>query len=88
MKEFINGFTSWQETHFEVVNFISLECQKSEMTGNILATQEYQGTGGLYELAENWTDEFESKYAGITWGEEMEYFETIEAFLLLKNTEN
>jgi hypothetical protein len=87
MKEFVNGFTSWHETHFEVVDFLTRERLKEPMEGKALEVQESQGTGGFYELAEQWTDEFELKYKGVEWGVELEYFDTIEEFLKIKNLE-
>lgn len=87
MEKFVNGFTSWQETHFEVVDFLTRERQKEPMEGKALEVQESQGTGGFYELAEKWTDEFELKYRDIVWGVDLEFFDTIEEFLIAKNLE-
>lgn len=79
--EFPNGFTSWHETHFEVVEHISA-CLRADK-GNTIAekTQAEGGHGALYELAEKLTNEFENKYKGTAWGQDIEFFDTIEAFL-------
>lgn len=82
-KKFINGFISWQETHFEVVDFITTIRVQDTLTGVIAERQESQGTGGLYELAEEWTDEFEILNKGREW--DGEFFDEIEEFCKNKN---
>lgn len=76
-----NGFTSWQETHFEIVQAITLEMNKDNPAGIAAERQEQQGHGGLYELAEELTNKFEQKYKGTEWGIEIEFFDTIEEFI-------
>jgi hypothetical protein len=86
-KTFPNGFTSWAETHFEVVQFIS--SQEEGFINNGTKIEQIRtdlGTGGLYELAEKWTDEFENKYKGKEWSGE--YFDAIDEFLTNKNNNN
>ncbi len=80
-KQFPNGFTAWHETHFDVVSEISRINALDEPYGLVEERVSKQGLGGLYELAQELTDEFESKYKGVEWGVEMEYFDTIEEFL-------
>jgi len=81
---------SFLETHFEVSAFIGLKI--AEWNGdeeNIDKVNEVyceQGRGGVYELAEDWTTEFENKYKDVVWGEEADYFDTIDNFLNNKNT--
>lgn len=67
MKEFPNGFASWQETHYEIVSAIEYEQRKDNPQGVVLERHESQGHGGLYELAEELTDEFENKYNSEHW---------------------
>jgi hypothetical protein len=43
-----------------------------------------QGTGGIYELAEQWTDEFENLHLDQEW--DGEFFDEIEKFCNSKNT--
>lgn len=81
MKHFPNGFTSWMETHYEVVQAITIEWTTPDPKGTIRDKHDEQGAGGLYELAEELTDEFELKYQGVIWGVVLEYFETLENFL-------
>lgn len=78
-KTFVNGFTSWEETHFEVVSAISLQANKDKPCKVIADIIESQGTGGLYELAEELTDKFEKIHKDRQW--DGEFFDAIEAFL-------
>lgn len=79
MKHFPNGFESWHETHFEVVSRIAIEHQKDIPTGLVAERHEMSGHGGLYELAEELTDEFEALHEGREW--DGDFFDTIESFL-------
>lgn len=90
--KFPNGFDSWYETHHEVVEFITvheIERQSKENSTEgteIAKRQEAQGIGGLYELAKEWTDEFEKKNKGRKW--DGEFFDEIDIFLNKKNNSN
>lgn len=81
---FPNGFEDWYETHHVIVALVSGvvdDITFDENFNNTIAKRfKEQGTGGMYELAREWTDEFENKYKGIVWGEELEYFDTIYDF--------
>jgi hypothetical protein len=83
-KYFPNGFISWMETHHEIVVFIAGRLSADEDDCEIWYRMNEQGTGGIYELAEDWTDEFEIKHKGHVWDEG--YFDTIEEFCRIKNT--
>lgn len=48
------------ETHFEVVSAIVRQLDNEKSTSYHI--RETQGLGGLYELAEELTDEFQEKY--------------------------
>lgn len=85
-KQFENGFASWQETHFEVVDYITSIRRADKITGLIAKVQESQGTGGLYELAEKWTNEFELLNKDRVW--DGEFYDEIENFCKTKNNEN
>lgn len=78
-KIFPNGFDSWHETHFEVVQAITIEHTKDEPQGLVKERHEAQGHGGLYELAEELTSKFEELNKGREW--DGEFFEEIEDFL-------
>jgi len=78
MKHFPNGFASWQETHYEVVQAITIELT-ADKRGLVAQRHEAQGHGGLYALAEELTDEFEAIHEGHEW--DGEFFETIEEWL-------
>lgn len=80
--QFPNGFESWHETHFEVVQRITFMEDNPE--ANVVSEIEYTGgTGALYELAKDLTDEFEKIHEGKEWGidDDTQYFDAIEEFL-------
>ena len=70
------------EVHFDIVRHIT----ETEDTDGTPANEvsETQGFGGLYQLAKEWTDEFQSKYKDTIWGQELAYSETLEEFLTSK----
>lgn len=78
-KIFLNGFDSWQETHYEVVQAITMEQAKDDPQGVVRERHDAQGHGGLYELAKELTDEFEKLNEGRQW--DGEFFEEIEKFV-------
>jgi hypothetical protein len=85
-EKFPNGFTSWQETHYEIVYQIAASFYRNpdrESYGEIKAVHDATGTGGLYELAEQWTNEFETKNKGREW--DGEFFDEIEEFFAEQN---
>jgi len=86
MKHFPNGFDSWMETHYEVVQAITLKLADEDMEEDsaLYERLEEEGTGGMYILSEELTDAFEEEYEGAEWGEKLDYFDTIENFLNLK----
>ena len=81
-KEFPNGFDSWYETHHEVVSFLTLEYERDSVTSKVAEFLERNGTGGMYELARELTDEFETLNKDREW--DGEFFEEIESFLMKK----
>lgn len=85
-KTFPNGFTSWVETHHEVVSYITRQLNLGDyMTEGTKVRMAYdgKGVGGLYELAEYWTNEFEAENKDREWNGD--FFEEIEVFLDQKN---
>ena len=78
-KNFPNGFHSWIETYYEVVQRIT-----SEISGDVLSYRVNQvftefGHGGCYQLAEELTDRFETLNKGRAW--DGEFFDEIDEFL-------
>lgn len=91
-KQFPNGFTSWLETHHEVVAYITRFMDSYQYTevfdkSEVIKVIEGYGTGGIYELAESWTDEFETLHEHDEW-DEADYFDSLEEFCNLKNYGN
>jgi hypothetical protein len=78
--EFTNGFDAWQETHYEIVQAITIEHIKDEPTGTVRKRHDEQGHGGLYELANELTNLFEKENEGKEW--DGDYFDTIDEFIL------
>jgi hypothetical protein len=85
-KEFPNGFELWIETYHEISKYIAMQLIDEDGEGQISVRHDEQGTGGIYELAEEWTDEFELLNKGVMW--ESNYFESIDKFLYEKNFNN
>ena len=79
--EFVNGFENWHETHFEVVSAITQELRKdpNDIAPVVAKRQLEQGTGGMYELAQELTDKFEELNKGRYW--DGEYYDEIEEFM-------
>jgi hypothetical protein len=70
--------SSWKETHYEMVQAIVLN-PDAEI---VKTTEEEMGYGGMYELAEDLTNEFEELHKGKVWGENNDsYFDEIESFI-------
>lgn len=71
------------ETHFEIVSWINEAAGIEDTLPN--REMNHKGQGGLYELAENLTKEFLAKYGNTVWGQELDYYDTLEEFLNEKN---
>ena len=85
-KRFPNEFSNWHETHFEIVSVIAIELNKNEITSPVIKERyEQQGHGGMYDLAEELTDQFETEYEKFyqnsLFGVELEYFDTVQEFI-------
>ena len=91
MKEFPNGFSSWQETHCEISQMWALAYERETANPHIYEKIEdfiqSNGTGGMYEACESWTDEFELKNKDRVWEGEGDFFEEIEQFMTQKINE-
>jgi len=79
LKDFPNGFTSWYETFFEIASAISHVARQEFPRGVVAEVQQAQGTGGLYELAEELTDKFEALHTGRHW--DGEFFDELEVYM-------
>jgi hypothetical protein len=82
LPKFPNGFVSWMETHHEmVIALVIIEGDFDKAPQAFVDYYEKVGTGGMYELADRLTDQFEKENVGVVWGEDKEYFDTIEYFI-------
>ena len=82
-KVFPNGFDEWMETHYEIVQAITLMLYDEDIDedGILYKRHDEQGTGGMYMLSEELTDAFEKEYEGALWGADFDYYDTLENFL-------
>ncbi len=81
--KFPNGFDNWHETHYFICVHVD---QTEELEGTIAyRRREQHGTGGLWELAEELTDEFEKLHEGRAW--DGEWMDELEQWLLTKDAE-
>lgn len=74
------------EVHHNIVAQVTLWEEMSNEGTLISKAREEKGQGGIYELCQDWTDEFQEKYKDVIWGENLEYYEVIEDFLSEKNS--
>lgn len=79
-KEFPNDFDNWQEVHFDISTAIgeALMCDGSNAA---IKVREEVGTGGIYDFAKELTNKFEMSNKGVVWGDEKEYYDTMEEFI-------
>ena len=75
----LEGFESYLETHYEMVQAITLEHTKDNPQGVVRERHDAQGHGGLYELAEELTWKFERQHEFSQW--DGDFLETIEDFI-------
>lgn len=83
---FPNGFTSWYETFYEIVEAITYHMMQDSVPQVLTDIQDKHGQGGFYEYAFKLTNEFEELFKGTEWGidERSNYYDTIENFLISK----
>lgn len=77
----IKDLDCYLETHFEIVQAITIEWLKDEPQGKVKERHEECGHGGLYELAKELTDKFEKLHENTEWDFTIGYFETLEEFI-------
>jgi hypothetical protein len=78
-KQFPNGFSSWAETHHEIVSIVTLAMENSKtMPISLEEIQMQSGTGGIWELCIDLTDQFEELNRDREW--DGEFFEEVYEF--------
>jgi len=78
-KQFPNGFLSWAETHHEIVSIVTLAMEDSKtMPIYLEEIQMQQGTGGIWELCVDLTDQFEELNRDREW--DGEFFDEVYEF--------
>lgn len=79
-----NGLTNWKETYYQFSTAIQNHLDTMPDVESVVQIRhEQQGSGGLWELADEWTDEFEKLHKGREW--DGDYFDEIDAFFEKKN---
>ncbi len=78
-KKFPNGFDSWSDTHFEIVQAIAIEINNEQPKGKTEEVHDEGGHGALYDLAKELTYKFEKKHCGRAW--DGDFFDEIEVFI-------
>ena len=82
----MENLEEYLETYFEIATYI--DRQANSLEESFISKVVYTGgQGALYDLAKEWTDIFMRDYKDVEWGNELEYYDTIEAFLNNKNQE-
>lgn len=90
-KQFPRGFSNWQETHFDIVQYITNSMRDDDEDTLFDAainkslftmTEEENGHGGLYQLAEQLTEYFEEAYKDVVFnGDTVHYFDHLSLFM-------
>lgn len=75
-------FVSYLETHFEVVSFFA-RVEDKHVDSVVNQVRDDNGSTGLYELAKDWTEEFQQLHEGREW--DGEFIDEIEEFCARKN---
>lgn len=74
---FTNGFTSWMETHHEVVEYITFYTYQKNMSDIAHPLKE---SADRHRYAQQWTEEFETLNAGNDW-EDREFIDEVITFV-------
>lgn len=77
LKAMPKGKSEWAETHYNVVAFIENELSYPDST--ITKKMEEAGRGRMWEMAEEWTDQFEQENKNEEWTDR-DYFEELDKF--------
>ena len=75
----------WAEVHYQIVEFITLELEKT-YDNPINQLYSTTGRGGVWELAFDWTNEFQAIYGEVPWIEDS-WWDTLEGFINKKVNE-
>ena len=81
IKRFQNSIENYLETYYEIVQAITIEHIKDSPKGKVKDIYDSEGRGGLYVLANQLTNKFENMYKNVNWGDELDWFDTIDIFI-------
>jgi hypothetical protein len=77
-----HGFRDWAETHHEVVCTIHALIDNDTIPSRLQNILDTEGTGGLYDLGIDLTNDFENTYVGRVW--DGDWIDTIIEFVNTK----
>lgn len=77
---------SWEEAFFDIAGGICKAAESvaegADMTSTVVQrVMENYGYTALYDLAREWATSFETRHAGVDWGIDLEYPDTIQDFI-------
>jgi uncharacterized Ntn-hydrolase superfamily protein len=84
MDKFPNGIDSYLEAHHDIVEAIILDEENTDVDSKsdiVTEVRQTIGIGGIYDLAIELTTKFERENKGVSWGDEKEYYDTMEDFI-------
>lgn len=70
--------SDYLETHYVISTFIE---RNQDTVESLEKINNELGRGGLWDLAQQLTTEFETTYEGVEWGLELDWHDTLEEFL-------
>jgi hypothetical protein len=77
-----HGFRDWAETHHEIVCTIHALIDNDTIPSRLQNILDTEGTGGLYDLGIDLTNDFENTYVGRVW--DGDWIDTIIEFVNAK----
>lgn len=72
----------WAETHHAIVEEITIIQNSEDRESDAISNaRDSNGTGGVWELGINLTNEFQKIHKDTKWGDLVDYYDTLEEFL-------
>lgn len=81
ISRFPNGFDDWQETHAAICLRVGADLGQALHPSYLKKWLNKGGTGNVWEQCKDLTFQFEEKYKGVTWGDDLDWFDELDLFL-------
>ena len=81
LKKMPNGLESFSTTQYYISDSIFDEINREGSVHTSESIAEKTGTDGLHDLVYQLTNEFENKFEGASWGEDLVFLDEVEQFL-------